>query len=726
MKTRTDFVTNSSSANFTVTFQLKSDQDEMVEYALSTSDVGGYYDGSEPYGALFEAGWPVKELELETPFEREGEIFIGRESLSQIKSIEELARNLLDQVSPGLYDDEIVASGERFFIVGDPEVYESREDLEETIERLGGKVTSLAGASFAICCGKRRFRERWPEGYSYDAMDEAEQQELDAAEDVIRSEIRQAAEALWDYRTLPDGPHFDLFTGDCNGTWYQDRLEWTGWSLWVDIDDTGNVRYIPVLSEEEFAFFDPDGPAGQGAISTMPGAAEALVKRCAEKGITRENLRIVGGKISVNPFGDSVWEVDDYIDQWNINVPASELRSTGRQVMRHAGSLEGQGAIWRADTSWQDTVWWPFTGTVAGMPYSSVATDTVKRAGVRHLDLSEFNGKSLTSMREMFKGFEDLQSLVLSGLDTSRVTDMHALFYKCLHLRSLDLTGLDTSQVTDMGWMFSRCRYLQELEVSHLDTGRVTDMNNMFDNCTRLEKLDLSRWNTSQVTDIQSMFGYCESLENLNLSGWNTSRVTNMDYMFYGCKNLRSLNLSSFDTSHVTDMRTLFNGCSKLQKLNISGFSTALVTNMERMFAGCASLKKLDVSRFDTSQVTDMSSMFWGCRSLRKLDLSSFDTSQVTDMSSMFGGCSKLRKLDLSGFDTSQVTRVNDMFEGCDSLKCLMTSASWPVNLYGAIPNPTAKNGMWWSKRDGTWLTVDEIRARGPVADTYTSKPNRR
>ena len=80
MKIRNDFVTNSSSANYTIVFQLKSDQDEMVEYALSTSDFGGHYDGSEPYGALFEAGWPVKELELETPYERGGEIIVGSET----------------------------------------------------------------------------------------------------------------------------------------------------------------------------------------------------------------------------------------------------------------------------------------------------------------------------------------------------------------------------------------------------------------------------------------------------------------------------------------------------------------------------------------------------------------------------------------------------------------------------------------------------------------------
>ncbi len=772
MKTRTDFVTNSSSANFTITFQLKSDQDEMVEYSLSTSDVGGHYEGSEPYGALFDSGWPVKELELETPFEREGEVFVGGESLSQIENIEDLVRNMLHLVRPRLYDDEIVASCERFFIVGNPVKYESRKDLEETVERLGGKVTGLADASFVIYCDKGRFCERWPEGYSYDTMDEAEQQELDAAEDVIRSEIRQAAEALWDYQTLPDGPHFDLFTGDCNGTWYQDKLEWAGWSLWADIGDTGNIHYIPVLSEEEFAFFDPDGPAGWGDISTMPGACEALTKRCEEKGITRENLRIVGAKISVTPFGDSVWEVDDYIDQWNINVTTGELRSTGRRLMRHAGSLEGQGTIWEADSSWQDTDWWPFTGTVAGVPYSSVASGAVKRADVRHLNLSEFDGVPLTDMREMFKGFEDLQSLDLSGIDTSQVTDMHALFSRCLKLDNLDLSGFDTSRVTDMGWMFWRCRQLRNLTTARFDTARVTDMSSVFESCTRLERLDLSSWDTSKVTSMNSMFAHCENLDRLDLTGWDTSHVTDMRYVFYDCNSLQALELSSFDTSHVTDMRALFNGCSKLQKLDVSGFDTALVTNMERMFTGCTSLKKLDVSWFDTSRVTDMSSMFWGCsklhkldvssfdtsrvtsmigmfahcellegidlsnfdtsrvtsmrwmfmgcKSMRKLDLSAFDTSQVTDMTEMFKDCRSLRSLDLSGLCASNVTKADGMFEGCNSLERLVIPASWPVNLYGAIPEPK-HNGVWWSKREGTWLSLAAIRKRGPVEDTFTA-----
>ncbi|MDO5709969.1 MAG: BspA family leucine-rich repeat surface protein, partial [Coriobacteriales bacterium] len=113
--------------------------------------------------------------------------------------------------------------------------------------------------------------------------------------------------------------------------------------------------------------------------------------------------------------------------------------------------------------------------------------------------------------------------------------------------------------------------------------------------------------------------------------------------------------------------------------------------------------------------------MFEGCENLRELDLQVFDTAQVSDMSKMFEDCKRLRSLDLSGFDMSQVERVEDMFKGCDSLKRLVIPTSWPANLHSAIPQPTAGNGMWWSEHDGVWLNVDQIRARGPMADTLTS-----
>lgn len=146
---------------------------------------------------------------------------------------------------------------------------------------------------------------------------------------------------------------------------------------------------------------------------------------------------------------------------------------------------------------------------------------------------------------------------------------------------------------------------------------------------------------------------------------------------------------------------------------------TAQVTSTHRMFEARA-VESLDLSGLDTSRVTDMSCMFRGCERLECVDLSSFDTSRVTNMNAMFEGCSSLRGLDLSGFDASQVKRMKAMFRGCTSLKRWAISDTWPVRRYGAIPEPKTGGG-WWSERESRLMTPDEIRARGPMADTLTS-----
>ena len=292
------------------------------------------------------------------------------------------------------------------------------------------------------------------------------------------------------------------------------------------------------------------------------------------------------------------------------------------------------------------------------------------------LDLSGLDTSRTTDMRGMFQSCASLRSLDLSGLDTSRVTDMEDMFSICLSLSSLDLSPLDTSRVTDMRGMFWGCSSLSSLDLSPLKTSRVTDMGGMFWGCSSLSSLDLSPLDTSQVTDMKSMFSNCSSLSSLDLSPLKTSRVTDMGGMFWGCSSLSSLDLSPLDTSRVTNMSSpigfgMFEDCSSLRSLDLSPLDTSQVTKMRGMFKGCSSLSSLDLSPLKTSQVTDMSGMFQGCASLRSLDLSPLDTSRVTDMWGMFSGCASLRSLDLSPLKTSQVQHMGGMFDGCSSLRSL-------------------------------------------------------
>ncbi len=186
------------------------------------------------------------------------------------------------------------------------------------------------------------------------------------------------------------------------------------------------------------------------------------------------------------------------------------------------------------------------------------------------------------------------------------------------HLETIDLSGLDTSNVTDMKYMFSHCVALTSLNLSSFNTSKVTDMSGMFQSCEKLTSLSLSNFNTSNVTDMQGMFYSCGMLTSLDLSNFDTSKVRNMRKMFVWCKNLTSLSLSNFNTSNVTDMYEMFYGCKELTSLDLSSFDTSQVTNMAYMFDSNIKLTKIEVSEnFVTTKVTEDEDMFKDCTSLK-------------------------------------------------------------------------------------------------------------
>ena len=169
--------------------------------------------------------------------------------------------------------------------------------------------------------------------------------------------------------------------------------------------------------------------------------------------------------------------------------------------------------------------------------------------------------------------------------------------------------------------MFLDCRSLESLDLSGLDTSSATGMSSMFSGCSSLESLDLSGFDTSNVIGMRDMFRYCKSLTSLDPSGFDTSSVGGMSGMFRGCSSLESLDLSGLDTSSATDMSYMFRGCSSLESLDPSGFDTSSVVGMRGMFDGCSSLESLDLSGFDTSSVLYIRDMFDGCSGLRTVTL---------------------------------------------------------------------------------------------------------
>ena len=282
---------------------------------------------------------------------------------------------------------------------------------------------------------------------------------------------------------------------------------------------------------------------------------------------------------------------------------------------------------------------------------------------LKSLDLSGFNTSKVKNMTYMFYDAGKIETLDLSAFDTSNVTTMYGLFNEMRALKNLNISSFNTQNVTEMQKMFQYNSSLTSLDLSHFDTRKVTNMRWMFNEMSNVVSLDLSSFDTSKVTDMYGMFRSAAKLTNLNVSSFNTSNVINMGMMFSGLQELTSLDVRNFNTENVTNMMYMFYKMNKIIDLDLSSFNTQNVTDMSGMFAYVTNLKSFNLANFNTKKVTNMYSMFSSMTSLTALDLSSFNTQNVTDMSGMFYHANSLTSLDLSNFDTSNVMNMQSMFE---------------------------------------------------------------
>ena len=247
---------------------------------------------------------------------------------------------------------------------------------------------------------------------------------------------------------------------------------------------------------------------------------------------------------------------------------------------------------------------------------------------------------------------------------------------------------------TNGSGMFAYLDNVDTLDLTGLDTSNMTSMSYMFYNSNSLKSVNLSNFNTSKLLYANNMFNGCTSLESLDLSNFNTSKVTNFSNMFRDCQKMKEINLSNFDTSIATTFANLFHNCSSLTTLDLSSFNTNKVTYMGSMFYNCSSLTSLDLSNFNTSNVINMGyGMFYNCKSLKQLDLSSFNTSKVTNMSKMFLQNNEINTIYVSEkWNTSNVTSSSLMFHSCTSL-------------VGAVPFDSSKTDISMANYTNGYLT---------------------
>ena len=274
-----------------------------------------------------------------------------------------------------------------------------------------------------------------------------------------------------------------------------------------------------------------------------------------------------------------------------------------------------------------------------------------------------------SNSKGMFQWFTKMETIDLSGFDTSEVTSMNTMFYTMNSLKSIDVSGFNTSNVIDMCAMFDQTGVIEQLNVSSFDTSNVTDMKWMFFGLNKLKKLNLTNFNTSKVTNMYGMFDAMTDVSEIKFgTNFNTRNVTNMGRMFSRTSSIQQLDLSHFNTGNVTAMNDMFSLMTSLTQINFgANFDTSNVTDMTGMFYQSTSLVNLDLSHFNTRKVKSMISMFSQMSGLTILDISNFETPSLENAGSMFaidpGFSDNLEKIYVNqDFDTSKLTSSTNAF----------------------------------------------------------------
>ena len=396
------------------------------------------------------------------------------------------------------------------------------------------------------------------------------------------------------------------------------------------------------------------------------------------------NERISSGNFSDKREGDTITLAENEIVTSNVSIYTLYIYIDGNrdnpitmtnQNFRFNIYGEGTGAIYKENVIQNET-------TQPSSSSSTFLNTEVLRNQIESITIEKNNivpndakySKDISSKQDgsvmLWYTDKDNNSLyeVSIGSENGSLeanTNGSGMFSYLDNVDTLDLTGLDTSNMTSMSRMFYKSTSLKNIDVSGFDTSKVVNMIFMFNNCSSLISLDLSSFNTSNVTNMEAMFQNDVNLENITFGdNFNTSKVKDMIAMFASCKKLSYINLSNFDTSNVKEMQSMFYYCENLKSLDLSNFDTSQVINMYAMFMNCSSLKELDLSSFDTSKVTNMQSMFLSCKNLENLNLSSFNTSNVTTISYMINNCSSLKYLDIRNAELSKVSTCLQPFYG--------------------------------------------------------------
>jgi surface protein len=95
-------------------------------------------------------------------------------------------------------------------------------------------------------------------------------------------------------------------------------------------------------------------------------------------------------------------------------------------------------------------------------------------SNLNKIDIENFSTENTKDMLQMFEGCSSLDNAsFIEGLSTKSSEIMTEIFSGCSKIQSLDLSGYNTSNVKDISGMFKNMTNLKQLDINNMDTKNV-------------------------------------------------------------------------------------------------------------------------------------------------------------------------------------------------------------------------------------------------------------
>lgn len=182
-----------------------------------------------------------------------------------------------------------------------------------------------------------------------------------------------------------------------------------------------------------------------------------------------------------------------------------------------------------------------FLSTLDGMPSDAMDTSdkgkvmswVISEGGKDDLYIAAEGGVWLPANRNnMFGDFSNVESISFNNsVHTDDISNMFGMFRNLRNLQTVDLSGINTSSATSMESMFAYCEKLETVDLTGFDTSNVYNMDCMFYECYALKSVDMSSFDFSKVQYIRSIFEDCKNLTDIGCEIILNDNVEN-SYMY--------------------------------------------------------------------------------------------------------------------------------------------------------------------------------------------------